>query len=201
MLEKLFRSNAEVKTLGVVLFEESLHLREIARKAEISSYEAKRELDILVETGLLIPERKGNQIIFHQNKGCAFLQDVKNIYLKTEGPIAELKELVGRTKGIRFAFVFGSMARGDAKVSSDIDLMLVGDIDELALSEDIFKIQKKYGRAINYIAWTKKDLLEKVNKGSSFLKSIIRNKRTWLLGDEHEFVGIAEQGHHTKGRP
>ena len=51
MLEKLLHGKAEVNLLGVVIFIDGLHLREIARKVGISSSEAKRELDILVSAG------------------------------------------------------------------------------------------------------------------------------------------------------
>ena len=82
MLERLFRSKAEVSVLGVVLFSESLHLREIARRAGISSSEAKKELDNLVDLGLLFTERKGNLVLFYSDRRCTFLEDLRNVFLK-----------------------------------------------------------------------------------------------------------------------
>jgi DNA-binding MarR family transcriptional regulator len=82
MLERLFRSKAEVSVLGVVLFSESLHLREIARRAGISSSEAKKELDNLVDLGLLFTERKGNLVLFYTDRRCAFLDDLRNVFIK-----------------------------------------------------------------------------------------------------------------------
>ena len=82
MLERLFRSKAEVSVLGVVLFSESLHLREIARRAGISSSEAKKELDSLVDLGLLFTERKGNLVLFYTDRRCDFLDDLRNVFVK-----------------------------------------------------------------------------------------------------------------------
>jgi len=82
MLERLFKSGAEVKVLGVILFEDGLHLREIARRSNLSSYETKRELDNLTEIGILNKEKKGNLALFFQNKDCPILKDLKNLYLK-----------------------------------------------------------------------------------------------------------------------
>lgn len=82
MLERLFRSKAEVSVLGVVLFSESLHLREIARRAGISSSEAKKELDSLVDLGLLFTEHKGNLVLFYTDRRCGFLEDLRNIFVK-----------------------------------------------------------------------------------------------------------------------
>lgn len=84
-LERIFRSKAEVAVLGVVLFSESLHLREIARRAGLSSSEAKRELDTLAALGLLLPERKGNLVLFYTDRRCPFLDDLRSIFVKAKG--------------------------------------------------------------------------------------------------------------------
>ena len=47
MLNLILRSKAEVKVLSVILFQDGLHLREIARQANISPFEARREILIL----------------------------------------------------------------------------------------------------------------------------------------------------------
>ncbi len=100
MLEKLFRSKAEVKVLGIVLFEDGLHLREIARRAAVSPYEAKKELDNLIALGILIKEKQGNQLLFRSYPSCPFLEDLRSIYRKTEGVFKELKNAVSARKSI-----------------------------------------------------------------------------------------------------
>lgn len=199
MLENLLRSKAEVKILGVVLFFEGLHLREISRRAGVSPYEAKRELENLEGLGVLNSEKRGNQLVFHTNEECPFLQDLKNLYRKTEGIFPELKNALVKIKDVQYAFVFGSTAKGAETPRSDIDLMVIGSISEDALGEKVFKIQKKTGREINFILWTPADLEEKMRRRSSFLKNLLKNKRIWLAGDEDEFVRIAEKGLGKKG--
>ncbi|MCK4319010.1 hypothetical protein KAW38_00370 [Candidatus Micrarchaeota archaeon] len=85
MLERLLRSKAEVSILGIVLFQEGLYLREIARMASLSPSEAKKELDNLVSLGVLRKKRHGNQVFFSLNANCPFLDELKGLYLKTEG--------------------------------------------------------------------------------------------------------------------
>ncbi len=193
MLQKLLRSGAEVKVLGVVLFEDDLHLREIARRAGIGPSEAKRELDMLVSIGLLHSKPIGRQLFFSLNESCPFLPDLKNLYLKTEGVIPQLKEALSRVEGIRFAFVFGSMASGKDKPKSDIDLLAVGEMDDEELGKHIFEVQKTTGREINFINWTGKDLAKNLKTPGAFFKSLMSNKRLWLVGDEPEFAGIAQE--------
>lgn len=85
MLERLFRSKAEVGVLNVVLFTEGLHLREIARRAGIPPSHAKKELDTLSGLGLLFTERKGNLVLFYTDRRCPFLCDLRNIFTKAKG--------------------------------------------------------------------------------------------------------------------
>jgi predicted nucleotidyltransferase len=199
MLERLLRSKALANVLGIVLFCDGLHLREIARRAEVSSFQTKRELDILVELGVLKAEKKGNQIFFQTNNDCPYLIELKNLYSKTEGLFHALQSTFQNIDDAEYVFIFGSAASGKEKQSSDIDLMVIGDIDHDQISRSIFKIQKTYNREINFIFWTKKDLKEKISKHSSFLKNIARNKRIFIKGDEDEFVRFIEKGFSKKG--
>ncbi len=201
MLERLLRSNAEVKVLGVVLFTDGLHLREIARRAGVSPYEAKKELENLAGLGVLLSERRGNNVIFRADAGCPFLPDLRGIYQKTEGTLRQLSETLHNVNGVKYAFVFGSAARGMQKPHSDIDLMIIGDADDDEISGLMFRLQAKSGREVNYILWTVEDLKEKTRKKSGFLKTIIESRREWLAGDEDEFAGTIEKRPHKRGAP
>jgi len=203
MIEKLLRSNAEARILGIVLFEDALHLREIARMAKIFPSEAKRELDILCSIGLLSREKRGNQAIFLLNPSCPFAPELRSLYLKTEGVFVQLKEALKNLDGIAYAFVFGSAAAGKERKGSDIDLLAIGSVSEEALSEKIWKIQRKSGREINFILWSEKDFLKKLKANGAFVNSVAKNPKIWLVGDENEFGRIAEKalgGKNRKGR-
>ncbi|MFH1520567.1 MAG: nucleotidyltransferase domain-containing protein [Candidatus Micrarchaeota archaeon] len=199
MLEKLLRSKAGVKLLGVALFNNGFHLRELARKANISPFEAKRELDILVDIGLLIRKKSGNQVLFYTNRDCSFLQDIKNLYQKTEGFFSLLKEAFSQLN-VDYAFVFGSMAKGTEKPNSDIDVMIIGDESDTNISDAIFNIQKKSKREINFILWSKKDFQEKLRSKNIFLSNILNQKIVWVMGDENEFGRIVKDGFSKKIR-
>lgn len=199
MLEKLLRSKAGVKLLGTALFNDGLHLRELARKATLSPFETKRELDILVNLGLLTRKRLGNQVFFYTNKDCPFLQDLKNLYQKTEGFFPLLKEAFSQLN-VYYAFVFGSIAKGTEKPNSDIDLMIIGDESDTNISDAIFNIQKKSKREINFILWSKRDFQEKLRSKNIFLSNILNQKIYWVMGDEDEFGRIVKDGFSKKIR-
>ncbi len=187
MLEKLLRSGAEVRVLGVVLFEDGLHLREIARKAGVSSFEAKRELDALTGIGMLRAEKKGNMVLFSVRKECPFAGEVRALYLKTEGIIPLIREKLSKVEGIRYALIFGSFAKGGITGKSDIDVLIIGDADEESVADACTGLQSETHREINYILWTGKDFREKAKGKGAFIRSVLGNRRIWLVGDEDGF--------------
>lgn len=198
MLEKLLHSKAAANVLATVMEHDGLHLRDIARRAGVSPSEARRELGNLAAVGILRKERKGPLLFFKLNRECPFLPELKGLYRKTDGIFAGLRKLLGSEKGIKYAFVFGSMARGGERERSDVDLMVIGDFDQKYLGGKLFEVQGRAPREVNYIFWTTHELQEKADKQVGFLLDIARNKRTWLVGDEHEFIGIVEERHGKK---
>jgi predicted nucleotidyltransferase len=200
MLEFLMRSGAGVRVLGVALFSEGRYLREIARQASVSPSEASRELAILARAGVLRSEKRGNQLLFFTNASCPFLSELKSLYRKTEGAVPAIRQLLSSLPGVKYSAVFGSVASGKEKPASDIDLLVIGSMDDDALSRGIFEIQTQTGREINFVVWSEKDLLDKARRKSSFLRNIVKNRRIWLTGDERGFARIAKEGGIAPGR-
>lgn len=187
MLEKLLGSSTRAKVLGIVLFTEGLHLREIARRARLPSSEAKHELDGLVSLGLLRKEAQANSVLFFVRKDCPFFNDLRGLYLKTDGFVEVLRQKLGSLDGIKYAFIYGSVASGEFKEGSDVDLLVIGDLSEDELNRACFEVQKSSMREINFILWSLRGLKNKSKEKSAFFNSVMNGKKLWLSGDEFEF--------------
>jgi len=193
MLERLLHSKAAANVSGVALFEDNLHLREIARRANVAPPEAKRELENLVSLSVLKSERRGNQVIFRANEECLFLKELRGLYLKTDGILNSLREALAKQDAVKYAFVYGSFAREEFTERSDLDVLLIGDLEEDALSGSIFRAQKKTSRQINYLFWTEKEFIAKVAEGSGFIKAVLRGEKIWLKGNEDGFERVVKK--------
>ncbi len=193
-MEKLLHSRAAAAVLETVLFGQKLHLRGIARKAGVSPSEAKRELDLLENLGIAGSETIGRQKFFFKNQECPILPELEAIYRKSDHAIIALKRAVSGLGGVKYALIYGSMAKGGARAASDIDLLAIGQVDYEKLDSAVFGIQKNSGREINYILWKEKEFLERAEEGGSFLSGIMKGSRIWLAGDEDGFVRAVKQG-------
>ena len=186
MLNKLFTSKTRVKILSVLIFnqDKEYHLREIAKKINAVPIFASKELENLADMGLIIKRKKANLSLYSINPNCSYLNDLKNIFIKTDLLGEGIKEkLDGKT---RYCLIYGSFAKGTENSNSDIDLMVISEMKEDELLKIINKIEIETKREINHILWNEKTFKEKA-KNNHLLKTINKNKVIMLIGDENEF--------------
>jgi len=186
MLEHLFTSKTRVKILTLLMFnqDKDYHLREIARLIKTSPIYAAKELDNLAKVNAVKKSKKANLSIYSINRDCVFLNELKQIFIKTDY-LGELlkKELKNKVK---YAFIYGSFAKGIETESSDIDLFIISEMKEDDLIRIIQKLEKTTDREINYILWNERTFNQRA-KNHHLLKTIKKSKIIMLVGDENGF--------------
>jgi predicted nucleotidyltransferase len=187
-IEKIFGSRIRAKVLGWFYMhpEESYFVRQLANILKEDPTNLSRELSSLEKIGILSSRRQGNLKYFLANKNCPFFSELKGLILKTIGVIGELKSAFEKISGIKYAFIYGSYARGEEKAYSDVDLMVIGDIDFDKLDSLIDDTEKKIGRSINYVTYNYNEFLSKKRAKDGFIMDILRYKKIMLLGNERE---------------
>lgn len=186
MLEKLLKSKTMVKVLELLLFSGELHLREIARRVEVTPVYVGKELGNLESLGLVLSRKVGNLSMWEINRACPLYPEVKALFLKTDALGNYLsKELEG--EGAEFALIYGSFAKGTEGAKSDIDLFIVGKVDEKKFISAINRIEKKTGREVSYIIWTREEFRKNALERHHLLLNILANPVIWIKGDESEF--------------
>jgi len=186
MLNKLFTSKVRVGILSLLLFnqDKDYHLREIARLINSLPGPVSRELDNLKSFNLIKVKTKGQLSIYSINQECIFLDDLKNIFLKTDyiGTLIK-RELNNKVK---YCLIYGSFAKGYENSNSDIDLLLISELKEDELLKIIQKIETITKREINFVLWSE-GLFKTKAKNNHLLKSINQNNIIMLIGEEDEF--------------
>jgi len=187
MLNLITKSEIRKKIILLLVYNshKSYYLREMARLIGASAGNVQQELKKLKDDGFLIKEKKGNLAYFKINTKNPLFNDFKNIVDKTIGLKNILEKILNKAKGIDFAFLFGSYVKGDFGPDSDIDLYVIGDINEKELHRLIKKTEEKIYREISYHLTTRKEFQEKV-KDSFFHKEILKNF-ILIIGNQNEF--------------
>jgi len=191
MIDKLFSSKARVEILKLFLFnpENSFYQRQISSLARQPIRGVQRELDKLQKIGLIESSAQGNRIYYKVNKKCPIFKDLKNILFKSVGIAENIKQEL-KKGNIRVAFIYGSYARGDESISSDIDLMVIGEISSKDLSGILSRIKKELMREINYVVFSVKEFAERSKKKDHFVVSILKEKKIFVAGDDNELKAI-----------
>ncbi len=187
MLKLLTKSKIRQKIILLFIYnpDGSYYINEIARLIKTSAGNTQRELRKLQEAGFLERDRKGNTVYFKINELNPLLPEIKTIVDKTIGLEKILAEELKEIKFIQFAFLFGSYVKGDFDSDSDIDLYIIGNINEKELHVMVRKAEEAVNREINYHFSTMDEFKEKLK--TSFFHQEIAQNYILIIGDKNEF--------------
>ena len=166
--------------------EESFYLRQIARITAAGQGSVQRELKKLTEAGIIERFEQGRQVYFRAKRNCPIFGELKGLILKTAGLAEVLRSALSpMSDKIDLAFVFGSQARGKAKAASDIDLFIVGNVDELELHRFISQAEGQLNRPINYTFLTAQEFKKRQREKGGFLSRVLAGEKIFIIGDGH----------------
>jgi len=173
--------------------DEAFYVRELARMTGLPAGSIHRELTALYESGLLLREHHGNQVLYRANQECSIYSELAAIFRKTVGLAALMGDaLADIADKIDLAFVFGSMATGRQNQSSDVDVMIIGDIQLVDVVRKLSPVQQTLGREINPVITTTRKFVAQMNKNDRFVSRLLNEARIFIIGSEDEFAKLAE---------
>jgi predicted nucleotidyltransferase len=185
----LFPAAYRRQVLALLLLhpERKLHVREISRLTGTPAGTMNKELSRLHEAGLLEREQVGNQLRYSANRSHQIYQELAGILRKTVGVADVLVEaLAPIARDIEIAFIFGSIARGTESPGSDVDLLVVGDLDFGTVIDAVHPIEKKLGRDINAKVYSRREWNAKLKSADAFVTEILKGPKIVLMGDPNE---------------
>lgn len=179
--------------------DEQFHVRELARMTGISAGSLHRELKAMSESGLLLREKIGQQVFYRADKQCTIYAELAAIFRKTLGLASLLHNALSAIAGkIQVAFVFGSMASGDQKVGSDIDVCVLGDVSMLEVVKALSSVQETLGRDLNPVVMTAKKFADQAVKEDRFVARVLDEPKVFVTGNEHDLAELVKD--RTAGR-
>ncbi len=191
-------SKAKQKVLGLLYSQPShvYYTNEIIRLTQMGRGAIQRELANLSNAGLISVKNAGNQRQFQANQSCPLFTELRSIIIKTFGLadelLAALKPVIAQ---IEIAFIYGSIAKEQETVSSDIDIMLIGkDLTYADIFTAFTSAEKKLSRKINPTFYTSKEWHYKYQKKNHFICSITKQAKIFLIGTEDDLKKLGKSG-------
>jgi predicted nucleotidyltransferase len=179
--------------------DEWFHLRQIARESGASAGTAHRELQALVDLGLLLRESSGAAVRFKANTEHPVFPELQSLLAKTGGVSALIRSgLATLGDAVETAFIYGSVARGEQRASSDIDLMVIGNVSLVRLLKALRPAIETLRREVNPTVYTREEFARKAREGHSFVERVLGEPKIFLKGDARE---LGQSGENRKAAP
>ena len=168
--------------------ERSYHLSELRRLSGLGSASLQREVNRLVDAGLVTSERVGNLRCFQANPASPVQAELVALTRKTLGAVPLLRQaLAPLAAQLHTAYIYGSVARQTDTAHSDIGLMLVGtDIGLADVLPLLLPLEPSLGRKINPNLYTPEQYAKRLQEPDSFIQRVLAQPTLmlWPLPDE-----------------
>lgn len=196
MIDALFGSKTRVKLLHLFLNNpnRAFYVREITRKIDEQINSVRRELANMLSIGIIQSDSANNRLYYEVSQQYTHYEALRAIFgdseFKAQATQGSANDWPNRLKAIgdvRLALLSGSLVRGSA---SELDVLLVGNINKTQLKRFIKELETEEGRALNYTVMTYEEFYYRLSVKDRFITDIINNKFT-LLQDTENVLSVA----------
>jgi predicted nucleotidyltransferase len=164
------------------------YMRELARHLGVAPSSLQHELASLVQGGILRESREGKHVYFQPATDLPFFEDLHGLIIKTAGLADVIRgALDSLADRIQWAFIYGSIARSEEHAASDVDLLILGEVNLTQVAGPLRRAEESLGRAVNPIVYTADQFAQKVHAKHHFAAGVLRSKKLFLIGDAREF--------------
>ncbi|HYH80439.1 MAG TPA: nucleotidyltransferase domain-containing protein [Longimicrobium sp.] len=183
-LAALFASPAMARLVIFFLVHpgERFHLRELQRRARLSSASVQKELARLTAMGAVRREEAGGRTYYQADESSAVWGGWMRLLLHAADPVDAIREALVDAPGLDAAFVFGSVARGTATPESDLDVFLVGP---RAARKRATRLLAELGffipRPVDVIG---RDAAQLADDGDPFVQRVLAAPKVWVHGGD-----------------
>ena len=163
----------------------TFYTREIVAAAGAGASQVQKELDQLTRAGLLIRERRANQVYFCVNPDAPVFTELSGLITKTFGIADVIRASLAPLGGlIDVAFIYGSVARSEHHAGSDIDVFFVGQVLLSQLAVPLSAVEKKLGLPVSTTIFDRTEFLSRIKKRDHFVSKVVAGPKLFLIGDE-----------------
>lgn len=162
---------------------------EVIRLADSGTGAVHRLLTRLAASGLVSVERIGNQKHYQANRASPVFAELHGLIVKTSGLVAPLHAaLAPLADRIRAAFVYGSIAKGQDRATSDIDLMVIADkLDYADVFSALQTVEAKLARTINPNVMSLSEWRGKRSQ-AGFVSRVAKQPRLFVVGSADDLA-------------
>lgn len=164
--------------------------KELVDLSGSSLYLVQRELKRLERIGLVQRMPRGRQVEYAVRREHPAFPGLQDALLRTVALGDRLRSLFAATECVDLVFVFGSVAAGQTSASSDLDVMVVGDLSLREVAERVVPLTRDLGHEPNLVVMDLETFRSRGRAGEGFITSVIGGPKIWVVGDEEKLAAV-----------
>lgn len=188
--EQLFGSKTRVRLLGLFLEnpEQSFFVRELTRKIDAQLNSVRRELQNLIEVGLIVEHRaetnRGKSLaerkkFYAVNTNFLLFHDLRNLFRKIQILLKQSFVQEIKTRGDVELLIFTGRFVDNPNVQTDI--LIVGGIDQKSLQKVVSDFEAELGYEINYTLMPREEFNYRRQITDRFLFAILEGEKVVMI--------------------
>jgi len=203
-IEQLFGSKTRARLLGLFLEnpEESFFVRELTRKINAQLNSVRRELQNLIELGLVIestgPDNSKSKTLSERKKfylantNFLLFHDLRNLFRKIQILLKQSLVQEIKARGDVDLLIFTGRFVDNGNVQTDI--LIVGSIDQKSLQKVVSEFEKELGYEINYTLMPKDEFNYRRQITDRFLFAILEGEKVVMVDNLGVTSGLVTTG-------
>lgn len=193
MIDALFGSKTRVKLLHLFLNNpgKSFYVREITRLIDEQINSVRRELANMLKVGVITSKTSDNKLFYQVNQRFehyvpfrAIFAD-ESIVVPSQAESSQQSSIwqddLSKLSGARLVLLSGVLVEGS---SSDVDVLIVGDVRPVQVKKVVKTIESAEGREINYATMSYDDFYYRLSVRDRFVSEIVSGKYNRLVDTE-----------------
>lgn len=187
-ISALFTSRVRIKILQLFILHprEMFYVREIVRRVEEEINAVRRELERLLEIGLLQSEKRANRLYYFLRTDFLYYPELLRIIGKSTNLGGKIIKNKAKLGNVKYALLAASFLKGRIASSSQVDFLVVGKVNLSILKELISESEKEHNHEINYTVMTEEEFKFRKKRRDPFVSEILSQTQIVLIGDEEE---------------
>lgn len=185
-LSDLIISKVRVKLLKIFLgnVRGLYYVRELTRMTKEEINAIRRELENLLNIGLLQSEKRGNRLYYSVKTSYYLYAELVNLVTKSTGVGKIVTKNRNKLGFVKFLFVTQKLARGLERKPEDVDLLIVGKVIMPQVAVLAKALEKQLNTEINYSCMTEDEFNYRKSHQDPFITKVLLQPKVMLIGDE-----------------
>lgn len=189
-LQDFMISRVRVKLMELFFLhpEELYYVREITRVVKEEINAVRRELDKMLEYGLLKSEERGNRLYYNLNRKYVLYSELQRMIAKTTGIGLKIRKLKRKLGNVEFVMFSGRFVEGLNPKKDEVEVLIVGEIVLPELQAVMKEEEVRLSREINYSVLKKEEFEFRKTRRDPFVMEILYGTRVMVIGSEIDFT-------------